>query len=483
MNSAWKVVSICFVLVLIALGTRYEGSTDIGDYADTSKYFASEYPAGIRNSHSYLYGFIHAPFVALFGSYLPLKLSGLVFLFLLIASVYWMSGKDARALWLLLLSPAVWYTGPWIGPLALVSLALLWSYWYLARFHQTGIRHFACISGLILGLGTGFWHTLLFFGFFLGLFYIYDKRVYDLCAFLGGIFLGLVPLFLLDWYLFGLPGYTLFKTLSGTLLIMAGGSIAPLSSEIVFPWLRRILVLLALPLSCWLLVRTQKQSGTWRAQAFLGCSLLIILANPQLRYTIVLAPLAVLFSYSLLSEKYYRTILFLSGALCLFVSIPYLAQINGSLHAHPTGVEITALLEQHTAFHYRQGWEEDMLMTSLARVVARYPNERFIVGPDPDSYQLLAHGAWHLPLTALISIQDYDAYASQKTILYQKTLASEPQIQERRLLTLKGTLEVNPALFADFAEIRYALGIDSPVVIPGFKPLAQEGRLYLSVKE
>src|SRR3989338_304677 len=96
-----KKLGICiFVLIiLLTILTQYYGSTDIGDYSDTAKFFAGDYSAKIRSSHSYLLGFVHAPFVALTGSFIFFKITSLLFLGLIILSVYYLSGRQMKYLW------------------------------------------------------------------------------------------------------------------------------------------------------------------------------------------------------------------------------------------------------------------------------------------------------------------------------------------------------------------------------------------------
>src|SRR3989344_1879281 len=115
---------LILVLVLITFLTKYYGSTDLGDYSDTAKYFAGVYAADIRSSHSYLYGFIHAPLVGLLGNFFAFKITSLIFLLGIVYSVYQITGKDKRALILILTSPIVWYLAPWINPIQLASLSL-----------------------------------------------------------------------------------------------------------------------------------------------------------------------------------------------------------------------------------------------------------------------------------------------------------------------------------------------------------------------
>ena len=103
---------VILILIIITLFTRYYGSADAGDYSDSAKFFSGKYAGDIRNSHSYLYGFIHSFFVGAFENFFFFKITSLVCLALIIYSVYYISNKDRKTLWLILLSPTAWYRLP-----------------------------------------------------------------------------------------------------------------------------------------------------------------------------------------------------------------------------------------------------------------------------------------------------------------------------------------------------------------------------------
>src|SRR3989344_7950624 len=149
-------------LVVITFLTKYYCTTDIGDYSDTSRYFAGIYAADIRSSHSYLYGFIHSPLVGLFGNYFVFKITSLIFLLGIVYSVYQITGKDRRALVLIVVSPVVWYMAPWINPIQLASLCLLWAYYFMARYEKTSGIKYAVYAGIFIGLGAALWDTIVF---------------------------------------------------------------------------------------------------------------------------------------------------------------------------------------------------------------------------------------------------------------------------------------------------------------------------------
>ena len=61
----WSVI-ILLMMILLSILTQFNQSTDAGDYTDVAKFFAGDYSAKIRTSHSLLYGALHAPLVDLF---------------------------------------------------------------------------------------------------------------------------------------------------------------------------------------------------------------------------------------------------------------------------------------------------------------------------------------------------------------------------------------------------------------------------------
>ena len=82
-----KIVAISIFIILIAITflTKYYGSTDIGDYKDVAKYFAGDFAAKIRSSHSYIYGLMLSPFVAIMHNFLIFKMTSLIFLSLIMS--------------------------------------------------------------------------------------------------------------------------------------------------------------------------------------------------------------------------------------------------------------------------------------------------------------------------------------------------------------------------------------------------------------
>ncbi|MBI5804062.1 hypothetical protein HY450_02360, partial [Candidatus Pacearchaeota archaeon] len=185
---------ISFFLLVVSLFSDVglsSGAPDLGDYAGVAKFFANELNAKIRSSHSYLYGFVHFPLVSLTNSLIIMRLFGIFYLFILIFSVYYISGKNRRALFMILLSPIVWYVGPWIHPMALSSALFLWGYHFMKKYNATGKIFFLLISGILVGLAWSFWDAIMFFSVFLGIVFLYDKKLYHSGIYLFFLLIGL----------------------------------------------------------------------------------------------------------------------------------------------------------------------------------------------------------------------------------------------------------------------------------------------------
>ena len=73
----WIILITVLLLVVLALITVPHDlldATDVYDYTDTAKFFAGEYSAKYRSSHSIMYGLLLSPYVELTGNFILLKL-------------------------------------------------------------------------------------------------------------------------------------------------------------------------------------------------------------------------------------------------------------------------------------------------------------------------------------------------------------------------------------------------------------------------
>lgn len=471
------VIGLFVILIFVTFLTNYYGSTDIGDYEDAAKYLAGSYKADIRNSHSYLYGFINAPFVYLFGSFVSFKILSLISLFCIIYSVYWISGKDKKALWLIVLSPAVWYIAPWSNPIQLASLCLLWGWYFIREFRFEDNWRNILYSGIFIGLGWALWNTILYFGIILVAIYLWDKKITDLILFLVGVFIGLIPLFLLDLYLFSFPFYSLIKTTTSNLVATFMGGIHGESVEGGRSYLRYLLVLSSLPLVFWTKLKEIKRS---KDLLFIILTLLIILSNPQIRYVIAIIPIIVLFVYKKMDRRLFRNTLVFSIIISLIFITPYILQIGYHDSESIEGFEITSFISGEVSLSSDSPKKE--LIDSLVKIEEKYPGERFVVGPYQDSYADLARHYKGEKIIEFISIQDYDAWRSKDYTIFEKRIYSTSNFNDRRIVWIGGGMEISNKNKERFDEINYLISLEE-MNHPDFQILdSAQGGFYIYKK-
>jgi succinate dehydrogenase hydrophobic anchor subunit len=484
-DGAVIVIGIIFLVALTFL-TTYFGSTDVADYSDTAKYFAGKLSSDIRNSHSYVYGFMHYPFVKFMDNFLSFKITGLICLLLIIFSVYIVT-KNKKALYLILFSPAVWYMAPWINPIQLASLLFIWAYFSIRTYENSGKLKYLALSGFLIGLAWCFWDTILFIGLFLVVSFMYNKKLSHFALIFLFILIGLFPRFILDTYLFGFPFYSMLKSTMGTIANIFGGiyqkSILSQATSYASSGLIAILpVLLAVPLFFWKLYNPKIFIKEKKTMIFLTLSLILFLINPQIRYILVIIPIMVIVLAKNISEKQFKFQLILSILIILFFVSPYILQIKYSISDNPLGSEITNLFESKFKFILNQTFPSQEMESNLNSIADLYPNQTFIVGIRPDDFQNLAHFYWGNQINEFVSIQDYEMYIKNETTLFQKTLMPAPRINDRRQIWISGGMSINANDKTDYGNITLAIGYLEPVNLQNFRLVNQFGNLYLSKK-
>lgn len=470
---------VTIILILMTVLTSYYGSIDIGDYADIAKFFAGKYSADIRSSHSYLYGYLHSPFI--FESFFIFKITSLIFLGLIIYSVYFISDKNKRALWLILVSPAVWYMAPWINPIQLASLFLLWSWYFIVIYNRSLKIRNLLYSGIFLGLSWAIWDTILFIGVFLAIPFLFDKKVSHLFYFFIFVLIGLVPRLILDQFLFGFPFYTIMKSSLGTFTNIFGG-IYGSGGHTQKNIINLISLFLTIPLYFWSIFRASYFVKYKRSMLFLLLSLILILMNPQIRYVLALAPImVVLLSGHINREQFKKQIIF-SVIISLVFIIPYIIQINYNFGNSINGVEFTSFLESINEISLSREFPFELIKQDIEEIVQKFPNEVFVVGNNPDDYAFLARIYWGNKVNEFVSIQDYNLWLNNGTVIYSRRFEPIPNINDRRIFWIEGGISKNEDDNTDYENIEYGIGVNAPIDIDGFSVIRKYNVVYLSKK-
>ncbi len=471
-------VAIFIVLILITLFTKYIGSTDTKSFTSVAKYFAGSYKADIRSSHSYLWGFINSPLVYLTKSFIGFKILNLIVLLALIYSVYYISGKNEKALWLILLSPIIWYMAPWVNSIQISSLAFLWSYYFMKSYDKNDKFKEAILAGIFFGIGITFWHGLAFFGLFYLVFFFYNKKAYNALLCSLGIFIGLLPLFLLDFYLFGFPFHSLMKNVFGTISNLLRMGVYSKDQTVSKSFFALISIFLFIPIYFWKLYKKEQFKKNYKIMLFLTISIIIILYNPQIRYLILIVPIMILILVEKINKKQFRVLILISLIMSFIVIIPYQIQVKYDTN----GEEFKSFLANIFSLELKERFG-DLVRQDLSEISQQYPNKVFVVGNHPDTYQHLADYYWENNIEEFVSIQDYNLYLKNTSVLVERTFKSSPKrISGRREIWITGGIG-RPEENTDYENLDYGLAFEEQLDLEKFNLVKRYKTLNLFEKQ
>lgn len=465
-------------LVILSFLTRYYGSIDSDEYLGVAKFFAKEYNAKIRVSHSIAYGLIHAPLIKIFPDILIMKLTSLIWLILIIFSLYYISNKNKKTIFLFILSPIIWYIAPWINPIQLASLLFLWAFFFINKYEKNEKIKYLFYSGIFIGFSWIFWNTVLFILFFFIICFFYNKNINHLFVFIISVFAGLSPLLLLDQIFYGSPFYSITKHFIANIVVFFYGSIYPAVDYLKGRICNYISFLLLMPVFFYTLFNKKFFSVGKRQIIFLVLSFLFFLTNPQLRYILFLWPILTLYLSKSLNEKQFKTQLIIFSIISFLVIIPYIIQIKYSTNA----VDLTTAISNFGSWSISSINQDKLILEGLKEIVEAYPNSVFVIGNAPDDYAYLANIYSGNGVKEFVSIQDYELYLNNESVLFEKKIILRPKIRDRREIWIGGGMNKNMNDDTDYGSIKLALGLNEPIKLDNFKLVKKYGLLYLSEK-
>ncbi len=479
LSREFYIVLILFIfLVLLSLITNYYGHLDVFDYANVAKYFSNNYQAGLRTSHSLTYGILHAPLLNFFNNFLVMKLTGLFFYVLIMISLYYISNKDKKILLLFIFSPIIWYMGPWINPLKLTSLLFLWGFYFMSLFDSSNKKTHLFLSGIFIGLSAILWNTVFYIFVLFIIVFLFNKKLSDFIFFLFSFFIGLFPLFISDILIYNLPFYTILKSVSAFFITLLQGSIYSNENLFTNSFINYLSFILILPLFIFNLFKPDVFKKNKKQIIFLLITILFTLSNPQIRYILFFWPLILITLTPTLSEKQYKTQIILFSIIALFVIFPYLIQINYSTNA----IDFNNLILNINNISISNQISEDLILQDLKSISHEFPNQSFIIGNNPDDYSILGFIYWGKEINEFISIQDYEMFLKNNSVLFEKSISSNPKIKERRQIVITGKMQKPDNDNTDYSKLNYGIGLNEPIDLSGFKLIKKYNLLYISEK-
>jgi len=474
-NSKIILIFILFLFILLSLTTR-SATIDTREYTDSAKFFTGEFSAKLRTSHPLTYGVIHSPFVKLFNGFFIMKITSIISLLLIIASVYYMSRKDKRTFLLLLVSPIIWFMGPAINPIQLSGLFFLWGFFFFSKFNKNNKISNLFYSGILIGLALCLWHTVLIILIFFIICFFYNKNVNHFFLFLFFILIGLFPLALIDLLWYGIPLFSLIKFIAMTFIFLVYGSIYQGVYTMASSFAAYLSFIIMLPFFGYTLFSKEFFIRNKRPIIFLTLSFLFFLIRPQVRYMIFLWPILMLYLPRALTRRQLKIQFVIFCVISLFIISSYAVQIQYPNNAK----ELVSMAGEFNNFDSNLANKERLIREDLDQLVEQYSNKVFLVGNEQDSYADLAYLYWGKEVEEFVSIEDYLLFINNDPVLFEKEFKSKSRVNDRRQIWISGGIRKNQADNTDYRNITLAIGIGEPIKIPGFAVIKKYNLLYLS---
>lgn len=451
-------------------------STDVKDYSDTAKFFAGEYSAKHRSAHSLLYGMMLSPYVKVSDNFFIIKLSSALFLSLLILSVYYISGKDLKTLWLFVLSPIIWYMSPLVSPIPLATLLFLWAYYFVKKFNSEEKLRYFIYSGLLVGLASAFWDTALYLSFIFLVSFFYNKKFYYSWIFAVFLAVGLIPRLIADQLLFNFAFYSIIKHASAVFAFTLFGGIYESGFRSMYI-LSLIIFILFIPVYTYLFYKKDnflKYSGE---VVFFSLFILFVISNPQPRFLLFITPISALVLGKIISRKQFKIQFILFLIISTLVIAPYIIQTKYETNWSRFDEAVRNINELSILTD-----SNEIIRSDLERITEEFPEKVFLVGNKNDNYRRLAHLYWGENIEEFVSIEDYNLFLEGNDNIASKKISSDSDYRFRREIWIEIGLQKNSNDITDYANIEYGVGLGEPIEAEGFEVVKEYDFLYLSKK-
>jgi hypothetical protein len=286
--------------------------------------------------------------------------------------------------------------------------------------------------------------------------------------------IGTIPKFISDYVLFGFPFYSIVKYFfSQIVFVFYGGMYSQGLSSTPF---NLIFTILFIPFFSYLFLKKDFFNKHKKTILTIIFSVLFILANSQIRYVIAIVPLILLLMGKVMNDKQFKIQLVLFIILSLLVIQPYLFQIKYEIN----GSELKSFVLNLPMLKPKNITAGELIKKDLDKISLKYPNETFVVGNLQDDYSVLAHYYWVKDIKEFVSIQDYNLWIENKSVIYEQKIIFQPKIEDRREIWLAGGINKNHKDATEYDSICYGIGLGEPLELGGFYLIENHSVLYIS---
>ncbi len=212
------IILLAIALIFFAMFSTKIGFHDSFEYVNMAKSISGVQNINIFVGHSLVYPLIISPFLKIFPSLFVIKLINTLWIFLIaLTLLLWL--KNEKAFILFAFSPLTWYVSIQTTPILPASFFFLLSFLF---FYKNDLKHNKIYSGVLLGFCCAIYTPMIVIG---GLFLtinFWSRKFSGLVIYFISLGIGFSPRLILDYYLFGMPFYSLIKYFGANLIVSLG---------------------------------------------------------------------------------------------------------------------------------------------------------------------------------------------------------------------------------------------------------------------
>ena len=367
------------ILILFAIFSTKTAFHDTGEYITNAKYFAGTHNLDIFVTHSLLYPLIISFFLKEWPSLITIKIINVFWLFLIGAVLLlWLNNKKAFIIFAF--SPLVWVISIQTTPILPASFFFLVSF----IFYKKPYKYNLILSGIFQGLAFAVYSPMILFSFFFVLIYFWNENLNTIIKFLIAFFIGLLPMIILELYIFNIPFYTLIRYAGNNFVVALG--LRPENKLIqTYTNLRVFLIFFVISPLLFKLYKLKFKNYKKEIIFLIIISLIIILRASLLKYFLLISPIIIFLLVKVLNEKDIKWHCIISIFIILFLT-----------------------------WNYFTPNQENLIENDLKKIVNEYDVNYIIAGPfeAPEFATYLWENKPHF-----VWFQDFETSLNNKTII------------------------------------------------------------------
>lgn len=411
-NKKYFLALCLFIIVLLSYSffTTKIGFTDSAEYINLAKEIRRISNTNVFVMHDMLYSLYLSFFLLLSKTAFILKLANVFWLIALAILFYFLENK--KAFILLITSPIIHLVSIHISPLIAVVFFIYLAYFFFREYEKTANKLYLIFSGLSFGVLICLRTELIFITFLFSLIFFYNKTFKEFLIFLVSILPTLSVRFLIDYYYFGNPIYTIISFMGSIFLYQIKDH--PI---IGFNWI--FLLFMIAPLLFLIYKLTYKKYKT--EIIFLSLTLLFYLPNflsykGQLRFLLIIVPMLLI----LLSKVITKKQLILNSICSLIVIL---------IFVYPTFVSSI---------------EEKQMIEDLNSIKKEFDIKTAIVtNGGAYAYPSVVTDYWAEKGPHYIWSRDYELFLQNKTIYGINSFKSKPKINVGKIIEFNAIVKQN----------------------------------------